>query len=84
MEQYMGTEGKRELFYLRVVRSSATDRTNETLWVFEDEQGRKAEWWTTSSQILIEKKWYYVKATVKKHVDDRTSHVTHLERLAFL
>lgn len=43
---------------LKVVASYSTEIRNETRWIFEDENKKRYEWYTTSGRILIKNEVY--------------------------
>lgn len=80
LDEWFGTEKKREIFTLRCVYTQAIDGAYGTsyLHVFLDPQGRKATWFASGD--CLEKGTYTLKATVKKHETYQGKKSTQLSR----
>jgi hypothetical protein len=80
LNEWFGTEGKREVFILRCVYTQSIDGAwgSSTLHIFLDKEGRKAKWFSSSESL--EKAAYEIKATVKKHETYEGRKVTQLMR----
>jgi hypothetical protein len=80
LDEWFGTEKKREVFTLRCLYTQAIEGAYGTsyLHVFLDSQGRKATWF--ASGICLEKGTYRLKATVKKHETYQGKKSTQLSR----
>jgi hypothetical protein len=80
LDEWLGTEKKREVFELRCVYTQEIEGAYGTsyLHVFLDLQGRKATWFVSNDRL--EKGSYKIKATVKKHEVYQGKKTTQLSR----
>jgi len=67
--EHFGTEGKREVFTLKLLKTIDIEGSYglTTLHKFEDEKGNKAIWFSSNGSDMEIGQTYKVKATVKKH-----------------
>ena len=66
-DEWFGVVGKRETFVLNCVYTQSIDGAfgPSTLHIFLDKDGRKAKWFSTNEKL--DKGFYEIKGTVKKH-----------------
>ena len=79
-DEWLGSVDKRETFILRCVYTQAIDGAFgvSTLHIFLDKEGRKAKWF--SSNEKLDKGFYEIKGTVKKHETYEGRKITQLSR----